>query len=127
MHLLSILPLLSLSLLSITSATPHPFIARRAAVSNTTIYAYGTNISGLPLAYGISDGLAYISATTPLPTTLAAITWDITTDTSTSWNATVNATLVGSLFISLSQSFAAVGFVGANNCKPSFLLNSHTL
>lgn len=117
------LPFLSLAFLSLTAAKPHSFI-KRQETTNTTIYAYGTNISGLPLVYGVSDGLAYIDGATSLPSSLAAITWDITTDTSTAWNATVNQTLVGAFFISLSETFGAVGFVGGNSsaCPPPFSL-----
>ena len=111
---LSLLPILPFLLtLTLTSATP---LIPRAISTNTTIYAYGTNISGLPLVYGVSDSLAYISSLTPLPSSLSAITLDISTDTSTAWNATANSTVVGSFFISPSESFGAVGFAGSNSC-----------
>lgn len=52
MHLF-VLPLLLSA--ALCSAKPHAFVTRQTT-TNQTIYAYGTNISGLPLVYGVSDG-----------------------------------------------------------------------
>jgi hypothetical protein len=60
MHLTALLPLLLSA--ALTSAKPHPFITRRTTTTDTTIYAYGTNISGLPLVYGNSDGIPLFSS-----------------------------------------------------------------
>ncbi|KAN0099925.1 hypothetical protein V8E51_013700 [Hyaloscypha variabilis] len=113
MHLPTFLTLLPF--LAFSTAKPHPFVTRQTTTTSATIYAYGTNISGLPLVYGLSDGLAYIADTSSFPSTLSAITWDITTDTSTAWNATTsNSTSVGSFFITPGSSLGAVGFTSAN-------------
>ncbi len=110
-----------------STAKPHPFVTRQTTTTSATIYAYGTNISGLPLVYGLSDGLAYIADTSSLPSTLSAITWDITTDTSTAWNATTsNSTSVGSFFITPGSSLGAVGFTSANTSEIS-LPDSHLI
>ena len=119
MHLPTFLTLLPF--LAFSTAKPHPFVTRQTTTTSATIYAYGTNISGLPLVYGLSDGLAYIADTSSLPSTLSAITWDITTDTSTAWNATTsNSTSVGSFFITPGSSLGAVGFTSANTSEFAF-------
>ncbi|KAH8790378.1 hypothetical protein F5882DRAFT_460885 [Hyaloscypha sp. PMI_1271] len=126
MHLTALLPLLLSA--ALTSAKPHPFITRRTTTTDTTIYAYGTNISGLPLVYGNSDGLAYIADNTSLPSTFSAITWDITTATSTTWNATTsNSSSVGSFFITPTSSFAAAGFTSSNNTTSSIVTTGFSL
>lgn len=47
--LIAIVPLLAAS----CSAIPH---SKRATTEDVTIYAYGTNISGIALTYGSADG-----------------------------------------------------------------------
>jgi hypothetical protein len=120
------LPILStfLPFLTFSVAKPHPFVTRQTTTTTgATIYAYGTNISGLPLVYRLSDGLAYIADTSSLPSNLSAITWNITTDTSTAWNATTsNSTSVGSFFITPGSALGAVGFTSANTSGLPFLM-----
>jgi hypothetical protein len=54
MHLTTLLPLFPL--LAFSYAKPHPFVTRQTTTTDSTLYTYGTNISGLPLVYGVSDG-----------------------------------------------------------------------
>ncbi|CAI7589305.1 unnamed protein product [Penicillium palitans] len=76
---------------------------KRSAETNATLYAYGVNASSWPIAYGLDDGLLYI---TENPDDSAAnvtpLSWDLASITGECWiaNATfVNGTAAGSLFI----------------------------
>ncbi|KAF4627436.1 hypothetical protein G7Y89_g10716 [Cudoniella acicularis] len=92
-------------------AIPH---SKRADLTDVTLYAYGTNISGLPVYFGNSDGLAYITSNTTAPTTLSSITWDIPSSSDQSWNvATLNSTTAGTFYI-IEDGFNAAGFITSN-------------
>jgi hypothetical protein len=58
MHIVNFIPVISL-LTAVCSAVPHshPQAARRDVSTDVTLYAYGTNISGIPIVYGNSDGI----------------------------------------------------------------------
>ncbi|KAK1657679.1 hypothetical protein BDP55DRAFT_734691 [Colletotrichum godetiae] len=77
---------------------------KRKAETNATLYAYGTNSSSWPVAYGLDDGYLYITQTPDdANANLAPITWDLPSITGENWkvNATfVNGTSAGSLTIS---------------------------
>ncbi|KAK0638137.1 hypothetical protein DIS24_g10111 [Lasiodiplodia hormozganensis] len=78
-------------------------ITKRKAETNATLVAYGTNTSSWPIAYGIDDGLLYITQT-PDDTNnnLTPVSWDLPSITGENWivNATfANGTKAGSLYI----------------------------
>lgn len=58
MHFTTLLPLVAAlpSTLAFPGYHSHQASKRSYAVSDATLYAYGTNISGLPLLYGVNDG-----------------------------------------------------------------------
>ncbi|KAL3424484.1 hypothetical protein PVAG01_03765 [Phlyctema vagabunda] len=96
------------------SAVP---LHRRETFTNITLYAYGTNISGLPILYG--DGLAYIGAEES--SNLSSLTWEISNTGTEPWNVTTsdgsnsNSSTAASFYIiDDGTSFAAAGFLSAN-------------
>ncbi|KAG4443421.1 hypothetical protein IFR05_001100 [Cadophora sp. M221] len=108
----SVLPLVA----GLASAAPH---SKRADTEDITIYAYGTNISGLALYSGNNDGLAYIASAAS--DSLTAITWDVSS-TGAAWNATAANTTssIGSFFIVNSDSsYAAAGFLNSSSTVPT--------
>ncbi|KAH8882068.1 hypothetical protein GQ53DRAFT_886052 [Thozetella sp. PMI_491] len=93
-------------------------MGRVAARDTTQVYAYGTDIPGLPL-YAGSDGLAYISNSSDV-TGLAALTWSIDSTGERPWNATnTNSTMASLYMITASDSFAQVGFLNSSTTAPS--------
>ncbi|CZR56711.1 uncharacterized protein PAC_06600 [Phialocephala subalpina] len=105
---LSVLPLLA----GLCSAVPHH--SKRAVTTGVQLYAYGTNISGLPLYYGVNDGLAYIGDNPP--STYSNLTWDIDSTGSLPWNATIsNSSQVGTFYIvTTTSSYEQAGFISKN-------------
>lgn len=106
-NLLAAIPLIA----GICSAKIHHIRAINAQ-DNATLFAYGTNISGLALAYGNTDGLAYIISA---PTAnFSSLTMDITNSGDVAWNGTINnSTSVGSFYI-IDSGFTQAGFVSSN-------------
>ncbi|PQE10376.1 cytochrome p450 protein [Rutstroemia sp. NJR-2017a WRK4] len=98
-------------------AAPHD---KRTTYTDITLYAYGQNISGLPILYGNTDGLAYIGTTTATNST-SALSWDIDSKGSLPWNATVvNSTAGGEFYIvNGGSSNLAAGFATANTTLPT--------
>ncbi|KAL1889966.1 hypothetical protein Sste5346_008544 [Sporothrix stenoceras] len=107
-------------------------VVRKRTTETVQLYAYGTNISGLPI-YAGSDNLAYL-ATRDAATNLTAITWTIDTtgvdawtvtanSTSTSTNATSSLTSGSSFYIinssDSSDSFVQAGFVSDASSAPT--------
>ncbi|KAE8449617.1 hypothetical protein EG329_007947 [Mollisiaceae sp. DMI_Dod_QoI] len=99
-------------LTALGSAVPH---SKRTVTSGIQLYAYGTNISGLPLYYGNSDGLVYI-ANNP-PSTYSNLTWTVDSTGSLPWNATIsNSSQVGTFYIVNDNStYASAGFNSQNS------------
>ncbi|CAK7206292.1 hypothetical protein SEUCBS139899_009080 [Sporothrix eucalyptigena] len=94
------------------------------------LYAYGTNISGLPI-YAGSDNLAYL-ATDDAASNFTAVTWTIDTTGTDAWTVSANTTAAtnsstlssGSTFYvvtdsSSDDSFAQAGFVSDASDAPS--------
>ncbi|KAJ9144625.1 hypothetical protein NKR23_g5995 [Pleurostoma richardsiae] len=85
---------------------------KRGAETNATLYAYGANTSAWPIAYGLSDGLLYITETPDnADANLTPLSWDLASITGENWiaNATfLNGTSAGSMYI-LPQENNAVG------------------
>ncbi|KAG4419638.1 hypothetical protein IFR04_007235 [Cadophora malorum] len=109
---ISVLPIVA----GVASAIPY---SKRAGTEDVTIYAYGTNISGLALYSGNNDGLAYIASAASAD--LTAITWDVGS-TDTTWNATRanSTTSIGSFFIvDTDSAFTAAGFLSSNSTTPT--------
>ncbi|KAH7403703.1 hypothetical protein BKA64DRAFT_744256 [Cadophora sp. MPI-SDFR-AT-0126] len=109
---ISLLPAIA----GLASAIPH---SKRADTEDITIYAYGTNISGLAIYAGSTDGLAYIASAPSAD--LTAITWDVSSTDST-WNVTESNTTisVGSFYIvDTDSAFTAAGFLSSNSTTPA--------
>ncbi|KAJ4392299.1 hypothetical protein N0V93_005924 [Gnomoniopsis smithogilvyi] len=68
---------LSVFALSGAQAFPGHLFSKRSSATDATLYAYGTNISGLPILYNADNGGLYISATNATIDGLQSITWDI--------------------------------------------------
>ncbi|KAJ5767598.1 hypothetical protein N7533_000181 [Penicillium manginii] len=97
---------------ALASGIPHQH-AKRGAETNATLYAYGTNASSWPVAYGQSDGLLYITQDPTATAGLIPLTWDLASITGECWiaNATfVNGTKAGSMYI-MEQKDYAVGIL----------------
>ncbi|ORY63279.1 uncharacterized protein BCR38DRAFT_394118 [Pseudomassariella vexata] len=106
MQLHSFLSLLSMQIAVGAAFTiPTGTLMKRKPETNATLFAYGANSSAWPIAYGLNDGLLYISQTPDNITTniqLTPITWDLPSITGENWivNGTfVNGTTAGSMFI----------------------------
>ncbi|KAH8895523.1 hypothetical protein GQ53DRAFT_792608 [Thozetella sp. PMI_491] len=92
---------------------------RDDTLEGVTIYAYGDNISGLPI-YAGANGTAYIADSTA---DLIPLSWNITGGGSAPWNVTANET---SDFADLSQfyivtsdnAYEPAGFVPPNGTIP---------
>ncbi|CAG8920002.1 unnamed protein product [Penicillium salamii] len=83
--------------------------AKRGAETNATIYAYGANASSWPIAYGVNDGLLYITEDPTANDGIVPIEWDLASITGECWiaNATfVNGTKAGSMYIKPEQNYA---------------------
>ncbi|GAM34490.1 hypothetical protein TCE0_015r02103 [Talaromyces pinophilus] len=82
------------------------------------VYAYGTNISGLPI-YAGEDGLAFISESSR---GLATIDWHIDSTGERPWNVTGNFSTTAErefYIVTTSGAYEQVGFVEANSSLPS--------
>ncbi|KAJ5594711.1 uncharacterized protein N7459_000919 [Penicillium hispanicum] len=84
--------------------------AKRGAETNATLYAYGTNSSSWPIAYGVDDGHLYITQDpTNTDANLIPLKWDLASITGECWiaNATfVNGTKAGSMYIMDRKNYA---------------------
>ncbi|KAI0997931.1 hypothetical protein K3495_g10259 [Podosphaera aphanis] len=80
-----------------------------------TLYAYGANITGLPVQYAYDSktntGLAYIGTAK----SYSRLRFRVTNDSSIPWVARVNTVTVGYFYISRKTSAAAVGFPSSKN------------
>lgn len=56
MQLNTVASVLAVQLLLATASTIPAGLSKRAAVSNATLIAYGTDTEGWPVAYGLDDG-----------------------------------------------------------------------
>ncbi|KXH40780.1 hypothetical protein CSIM01_08508 [Colletotrichum simmondsii] len=110
MHLskVGVLALLQVGLTCASAISPSWNVnVKRKAETNATLYAYGTNSSSWPIAYGLDDGYLYITQTPDdANANLVPITWDLPSITGENWkvNGTfVNGTSAGSLTITDSE------------------------
>ncbi|KAA8899146.1 hypothetical protein FN846DRAFT_1023349 [Sphaerosporella brunnea] len=96
---------------------------KRDAATGTSLYAYGTNVSGINVFYG--DGLAYTGTTIPDWINVASnVTFNFdSTDTKVPWTITSNTStaITGSQLyvIPTSGKFQQVGFVASNGTAPT--------
>ncbi|PSR82293.1 hypothetical protein BD289DRAFT_475260 [Coniella lustricola] len=101
-----------------TLAFSSQLAAARTAVTNASLYAYGTNISGSPLLYNLDDGKLYISASDTALASLQTVTWNvpsITTSLSTSATAYLgNGTSPGGLALDLTGANSGEVHVSTN-------------
>ncbi|KAJ5691840.1 hypothetical protein N7462_001263 [Penicillium macrosclerotiorum] len=83
---------------------------KRGAETNATLYAYGTNSSAWPIAYGLNDGLLYVAENPEnSDANLTPLTWDLASITGECWiaNATfVNGTRAGCMYIMPEDEYA---------------------
>ncbi|KKY20769.1 putative glycoside hydrolase family 12 [Phaeomoniella chlamydospora] len=103
MQLYSLLSLAFIQVsLSSALSVPRGHVKRRAE-TNATLYAYGSNASAWPIAYGLNDGCLYITQNPDdSSANITAVTWDLPSITQENWivNASfVNGTSAGSLYI----------------------------
>lgn len=56
MHSTTVVSFLALEFSLATASTVRARLSKRAAVSNGTLIAYGTDTEGWPVAYGLDDG-----------------------------------------------------------------------
>ncbi|KAJ5152635.1 uncharacterized protein N7482_009113 [Penicillium canariense] len=103
--------LLSLLLLQVGLGAAH-LHAKRAAETNATLSAYGTNSTNWPIAYGLDDGLLYITEDpNDSDFNLTPLLWNLASITGENWiaNATFsNGTSAGCMYI-MSEHDYAVG------------------
>ncbi|GAD97602.1 hypothetical protein ANI_1_296044 [Paecilomyces variotii No. 5] len=106
---ISALVSLHICIVSSVNTTPSRRI-KRGAETNATLFAYGTNSSAWPIAYGLNDGLLYVTETPDNASAdLTAVTWDLPAITDENWivNATLmNGTSAGSLYIRPENNYA---------------------
>ncbi|KAL1882950.1 hypothetical protein Daus18300_000588 [Diaporthe australafricana] len=104
MHLHDLFCLLSLQVAASSAlATAAGKPSRRDIEYNTTLYAYGSDSTAIPIAYSLSDGLLYITENPDdSSANLTSVTWDVPFVSDENWivNATLpNGTALGSLYI----------------------------